>query len=335
MDSYETAEAEIERSQTEEEAVLFDMLAAAIAVFLATISASQLASTLDDSEPQHIRRQLSLILDLDGSGWPRGIDLTAFDARLANLTRTISQSAAAMAGLTQSDRLPAGGPSDLLSRYREETGAAILTALDKAQSAKGQPFDRAQHLKRSIGLSGNQQAALDTMQRALLAYVNAPKKFTAAERGNPASYTREIDTAALIASTKGNLSAAQRRLVSAAISNPNLSATDANSILDRHANALRRHRIRAAVNNGLHDLVENAKLTIWQAAQQAGFLSSDQRRFWRTAGDERVRHAHAAVPGMNPNGVALNAPFKTPLGNAMTPPLEWGCRCRAILGHAQ
>lgn len=77
-----------------------------------------------------------------------------------------------------------------------------------------------------------------------------------------------------------------------------------------------------------------AKLTGWQIAQRFRALPADQRRYWRTAGDERVRFTHVQVPGMNRAGVPLNQPFATPLGPCFTPPLEAGCRCKATLGRS-
>jgi hypothetical protein len=43
--------------------------------------------------------------------------------------------------------------------------------------------------------------------------------------------------------------------------------------------------------------------------------------------DDRLRETHAAVPGMNPDGVALDGTFETPLGRSSGPPLEPLCRC--------
>lgn len=52
-------------------------------------------------------------------------------------------------------------------------------------------------------------------------------------------------------------------------------------------------------------------------------------RFPVTAGDERVRPTHMAVPGMNPDGRKWNEPFATPFGPQMSAPYptEIMCRC--------
>ena len=52
-------------------------------------------------------------------------------------------------------------------------------------------------------------------------------------------------------------------------------------------------------------------------------------RFPVTAGDDRVRPTHRAVPGMNPDGRKWNEPFATPFGPQMHAPYpsEINCRC--------
>lgn len=97
------------------------------------------------------------------------------------------------------------------------------------------------------------------------------------------------------------------------------------------AKALRDTRTKAVAGNAAHQIAEAAKITGWQIAQRFGALPIDQRRYWQTAGDERVRIAHAQVPGMNLAGVPLNQPFATPLGPCFLPPLEHGCRCKTTL----
>lgn len=56
-------------------------------------------------------------------------------------------------------------------------------------------------------------------------------------------------------------------------------------------------------------------------------------RFWRTAGDERVRHTHRLIPGMNKDGVGWNEPFQTPTGPSMNAPhsTDVMCRCREVI----
>jgi hypothetical protein len=63
-------------------------------------------------------------------------------------------------------------------------------------------------------------------------------------------------------------------------------------------------------------------------AQYSALTGRDLRRFWLTAGDELVCPICAAIPGMNPEGVAMDEPYQTPIGPLMIPPDPHPlCRC--------
>lgn len=70
--------------------------------------------------------------------------------------------------------------------------------------------------------------------------------------------------------------------------------------------------------------------TYRQAIEKGHVYPSDIRRYWMTAGDEHVRHTHRLIPGMNPDGVGWEEPFKTPTGDSMHAPHDRDiqCRCR-------
>ena len=218
--------------------------------------------------------------------------------------------------------------------YTLESIQALREAVDHMINASGDPVSRALQLRRTIGLSVNQADSLRAMRGALITYATAPSKMTRARTVNgvrmPAATVRDIDTSAILRTLKGRLSAPQINLVRKAFADK-LDPDEAERRLDRHAKAMRTYRNRIVAGDAVHGLAETAKLTGWQIAQRFGFLPHDQRRFWLTAGDERVRFAHALVPGMNPKGVPLNEPFATPLGGRFAPPLEYGCRCKATL----
>lgn len=72
----------------------------------------------------------------------------------------------------------------------------------------------------------------------------------------------------------------------------------------------------------LHGLRES-----WTQAVQQGALPANARRHWIVTPDDRLRPTHAAVPGMNPDGVPLDGVFQTPLGPSHGAPLEPNCRC--------
>jgi hypothetical protein len=66
----------------------------------------------------------------------------------------------------------------------------------------------------------------------------------------------------------------------------------------------------------------------WRQAQKDGHLPETARRHWIVTPDDRLRETHAAVPGMNPDGVPVDGgSYETPLGRVSGPPLEPNCRC--------
>lgn len=64
-----------------------------------------------------------------------------------------------------------------------------------------------------------------------------------------------------------------------------------------------------------------------QAVARGSIRAEQVRRFWRTAGDSKVRPDHVATPGLNPDGRGLEEPFVTPDGPRMYGGLDPNCRC--------
>jgi hypothetical protein len=56
-------------------------------------------------------------------------------------------------------------------------------------------------------------------------------------------------------------------------------------------------------------------------------LPATARRVWIVTPDARLRPEHAAIPRMNPDGVGLDEPFRTPDGDFLNPPIDPNCRC--------
>jgi hypothetical protein len=201
--------------------------------------------------------------------------------------------------------------------YLYESANALRQTAERMLTARGNPESRAAQLRRVFGLSVAQARSLHAIRDALIAHAADPMR-------SPES---------ILVATRGSITPAQRNMLAKAVRD-GTSPKQAESLLDRHAQALRQARTKAVAGNTAHQIAEAAKLTGWQIAQRFGALPADQRRYWHTAGDERVRLAHAQVPGMNRTGVPLNQSFVSPLGPCFTPPLEAGCRCKASLRPA-
>lgn len=310
------------------EAALLAAIVAALAAFDSNLVENVLINADDDGVDDHATEQLAMVLGIH-DGTHDALAAAIDDSKLADTAGSFFAAVAALAVAALGRVLAANDTSITAARasavasmratFIHESAIAMReTAARMVSATAGDPISRAAQLKRVIGLSSLQARSLHALRNALNAYTSDP---------------RRADPKTILAAARGNLSAAQTRMLTKALRDQ-INAKQAEALLDRHAKALRNARVKAFSGNAAHQLAETAKLTGWQIAQRFGALSPDQRRFWQTAGDERVRHAHAQVPGMNAQGVALNHPFATPLGPCLTPPLETGCRCKAVLRRA-
>lgn len=70
-----------------------------------------------------------------------------------------------------------------------------------------------------------------------------------------------------------------------------------------------------------------------QAIERGQVKESAIKKFWVTAGDERVRHTHRLIPGMNADGRGWREAFDTPTGPSMHAPhdVDIMCRCREVV----
>lgn len=110
------------------------------------------------------------------------------------------------------------------------------------------------------------------------------------------------------------------------------------AIVDRYHESLVNRRSRNIARTESTRAFGAGKTAIWDEATRRGYLDpSTTRRRWIITPDERLREEHAAVPGMNKNGVGLNEPFMTPIGPVMgpresgDPGFDVNCRCDVYL----
>jgi hypothetical protein len=296
---------------------LFDLLAVAA-----------LMTNADEEGPEardHYVNQLSVLAGTDDPEQGQladALDATSGLAALASFFAAVAALAAAqarhVANTNAADAVTARDNAirSFRAAYLYESANALRDTAERMLTARGSADSRAAQIRRAIGLSVAQARSLHAIREALIAHAADPAR----------------GAESILVATRGSITAAQRQMLAKAI-RAGTSPEQAEKLLDRHAKALRQARTKAVAGNAAHQIAETAKLTGWQIAQRFGALPADQRRYWRTAGDERVRIAHAQVPGLNRNGVPLNQPFATPLGPCFTPPLEAGCRCKATLGR--
>ncbi|MDP3332387.1 MAG: phage minor head protein [Methylococcaceae bacterium] len=124
-----------------------------------------------------------------------------------------------------------------------------------------------------------------------------------------------------------NLSASQRSVVRKALAN-GIEPQDIDPLISKQHKAFLMHRAKAIGNTLSSKIAHATQQAAVNFAIKAKLVKPNQfKRFWVTAHDEKVRHAHNQTEAANSQGVDLNQPFITPFGLVFFPPLEINCRC--------
>ena len=84
--------------------------------------------------------------------------------------------------------------------------------------------------------------------------------------------------------------------------------------------------------------IQAGQQLMWQQMVDNGDVPERRvQRFWINSDDSKVRNSHVEIPRMNKDGVGLNEPFRSPLGNIMFPgdpaasaANTINCRCTVI-----
>jgi len=125
------------------------------------------------------------------------------------------------------------------------------------------------------------------------------------------------------------------------VTGPNApSADQVNAAVERYAERYLAYRaVTISRTETLRAANIGQDLSIRRAAEDGEFGDLEPRRFWITAGDEKVRHEHREIPRLNPDGVGLNEPFKYPGGRYIRLPgdpdvrdgsMVINCRCTVV-----
>lgn len=203
---------------------------------------------------------------------------------------------------------------------------AALETIRVLSDARVPAHEIARAVRRNIALSPAQAKSAAYFQRSLFAALNHPKAIRTANGITlPAQVRRSIREL-------GNhaLNAAQRSVLAKAIEGE-MTDKEVKRLVDRHALALKEYRQRVIAHQEAIRTIHAGEYLAFRQGKANRSLHPDAKRFWRTVGDERVRHDHSAVPSMNPSGVDVGQPFQTPLGPVLYPPLEVNCRCRVVV----
>lgn len=228
-----------------------------------------------------------------------------------------------------------------LPRLREELNRNVITALARRgrdaaletirvlSRAGMNPRDIALAVRQNIGLSPAQAKSAAYFYRSLIAALNHPE---AVRTKNGVTIPQHVRRS-MRDLANHSLNAAQRSVLTKAIAGE-LNEKEVARLVDRHARALTDYRQRVIAHQEAARTIHAGEYLAFRQGKANRSLPRDAKRFWRTVGDERVRHSHSAVPGMNASGVDVGEPFQTPLGPVLYPPLEANCRCRVVVSTA-
>jgi hypothetical protein len=120
------------------------------------------------------------------------------------------------------------------------------------------------------------------------------------------------------------------------MADPEAEQSRIDALVDRYSESLLNRRAQNIARTETHRALIEGQEQIWTQAEGMGLLDRKRtRRVWIVTDDERLRDSHAAIPGMNPNGVPLGQPFRTPFGDVDSPADEnvnlINCRCTVAL----
>lgn len=195
-------------------------------------------------------------------------------------------------------------------------GAIRQAVLDGVSSGRN-PLDVARDVRAHIGLTERQARAVMNYRRAL-------------ETGDSAALQRAIRDRRFDAS-----------VASAIRGDSELSGEQIDRMVARYEARYLKHRSETIARTESIRAANAGNTEAWRQAASDGIVEAETIvRHWVYTHDDRTRDAHRAIPEMNPDGVGLDEPFKSPLGPIMmpgdpnaSPENTINCRCTTIIRY--
>ena len=241
--------------------------------------------------------------------------LLATDESLRNaFLQTARASGAASAEVLRQAGLPA--------TFNAVDPNAVIFARERAAQlvvAVGEDVREAIRIVLAVG----QEVGLTTVQqaRAIREVVGLPPNWASA----PANLARELRAGTFTETRR--LSGADKARIRSRIARGTVNDAFVDEMMAKYSASLRNRRALNIARTETLRASHFGQRMNWEDAMRKGVLPKTARRMFIVTPDDRLRATHAAVPGMNPNGVPLDEPFQTPFGAIMDPPLEPNCRC--------
>ncbi len=297
-----------------------------------------------------------LVMDLLG--------LTDLETRLggavAEIRNIVSQAGTASAASIPSITLPVGPSLDvffdvanprslqwlqqyelnLIREISENTREGVRAAVTEGVQAGRNPRDVARQLRASTGLTARQEASvanyrkeLETFhhRRSAKAWNLGGKKSKAP--GGAGVYAIGDDGKPLDGITARRLRDFRydRTLLRAMKDSKPLTPEQIDKMVSSYRQRMVAYRADTIARTEALRASNAGSYLAWKQAQEQGVAGDGEiRKFWRTAGDERVRLEHRSIPKLNPEGRPLDEDFVTPTGSTFLAPYGVGCRCVVI-----
>lgn len=215
---------------------------------------------------------------------------------------------------TETSRLLENYSLSLVQQISTETRGAIREAIANDFIAGRNPRDTARVFRNTVGLTRRQELAVRNYERAL-------------RELNPQALQRQLRDRRF-----------DRTVLRSIQSGQQLPELTIQRLTQRYRERYIRHRTETiARTESLRAVSIGQHQSIVQAAFDGAIDPQQIRRFWVYTRDSRTRPTHRAIPGLNPEGVAIDQPFQTPLGPLLYPRDPNGsgantinCRCAVV-----
>jgi hypothetical protein len=158
------------------------------------------------------------------------------------------------------------------------------------------PIETARNIRSSIGLTESQERAVRNYRRSL----------------------EQLDTDALVRRLRDKRY--DPTVARAIKEGKKLTQERIDAMVQRYREKYLKYRAEVIAKTESIRAIQAGQQLIWQQMVDEGDVSEKKiRRKWITSGDLKVRNSHFQIPLINKDGVALNEPFKSPLGDIMFP----------------
>lgn len=207
---------------------------------------------------------------------------------------------------------------NLVSGLTSNSRAGVLTAIERSLAEGTNPARQAREIRQLIGLTSEQTQAV-------------------------LNFRRQLETRQVLGFTppgERRFDAVETAMINRHMKEGTFSTSQIDAMVERYYQSSINKRAWDIAHTEALNAVNQAQQEVWeQGLDQGIFDDKVDRKFWIVTRDDRLRPSHAAIPGMNPNGVKIRSQFVTPFGLVYSPGDRnanlINCRCTIVLGEAQ